>query len=141
MGGIVERIGVPMEGQPVPVASTLTGAPSTLPSDPSQTNLNQYTENPLQPAPAIPLTSANVASFSGVPEMRVGQGQEEEEEEIDPRTGRPTILTPVEHTYNPYTKSSFTQMIFNEFGDMLHKADPHVAGLLAFRVYMDKIMR
>ncbi len=37
--------------------------------------------------------------------------------------------------------NSFTQMIFNEFGDMLRKADPHVAGLLAMRIYMDKIMR
>ena len=142
MGGIVGQIGVPMEGQVVPVASTLTGAPSTLPFDPSQTNLNQYnTENPLQPVPATPLTSANVASLSGVPEMRVGQGQEEEEEQMDPYTNRPPILTPVTPHTNPYTKSSFTQMIFNEFGDMLHKADPHVAGLLAFRVYMDKIMR
>ena len=37
--------------------------------------------------------------------------------------------------------NSFTQMIFNEFGDMLRKADPHVAGLLAMRIYMDKFMR
>ena len=36
---------------------------------------------------------------------------------------------------------SFTQMVFNEFGDMLRKADPHVAGLLAMRIYMDKFMR
>ena len=37
--------------------------------------------------------------------------------------------------------NSFTQMVFNEFGDMLRKADPHVAGLLAMRIYMDKFMR
>ena len=37
--------------------------------------------------------------------------------------------------------NSFTQMVFNEFGDVLRKADPHVAGLLAMRIYMDKIMR
>ena len=36
---------------------------------------------------------------------------------------------------------SFASYVLDEFGDMLHKADPHVAGLLAFRVYMDKVMR
>ncbi len=36
---------------------------------------------------------------------------------------------------------SFASHVLDEFGDMLHKADPHVAGLLAFRVYMDKVMR
>lgn len=42
---------------------------------------------------------------------------------------------------NPFARKSFIQMIFNEFGDMLRKADPHVAGLLAMRIYMDKFMR
>ncbi len=102
----------------------------------TQMTTNQFTENPLQLAPATPLTSANVVSFSGVPEMRVGQGQEEEEE-IDPRTGRPKP----DFRDTPTYLKSFNQMIFNEFDDVLHKADPHVAGLLAFRVYMDKIMR
>ena len=36
---------------------------------------------------------------------------------------------------------SFASHVLDQFGDMLHKADPHVAGLLAFRVYMDKVMR
>tara|TARA_B100001093_G_scaffold263962_1_gene252390 strand:- start:13871 stop:15076 length:1206 start_codon:yes stop_codon:yes gene_type:complete len=36
---------------------------------------------------------------------------------------------------------SFATQVLDQFGDMLHKADPHVAGLLAFRVYMDKVMR
>ena len=36
---------------------------------------------------------------------------------------------------------SFATYVLDQFGDMLHKADPHVAGLLAFRVYMDKVMR
>jgi hypothetical protein len=38
-------------------------------------------------------------------------------------------------------RKSFATYVLDQFGDMLHKADPHVAGLLAFRVYMDKIMR
>ena len=38
-------------------------------------------------------------------------------------------------------RRSFATQVLDEFGDMLHKADPHVAGLLAFKVYMDKVMR
>jgi hypothetical protein len=41
----------------------------------------------------------------------------------------------------PNITRSFATQVLDEFGDMLHKADPHVAGLLAFRVYMDKVMR
>lgn len=41
----------------------------------------------------------------------------------------------------PGITRSFATQVLDEFGDMLHKADPHVAGLLAFRVYMDKMMR
>jgi len=37
--------------------------------------------------------------------------------------------------------ASFAIQVLDEFGDMLHKADPHVAGLLAFRVFMDKVMK
>ncbi len=36
---------------------------------------------------------------------------------------------------------SFATYVLDQFGDMLHKADPHVAGLLAFRVYMDKVLK
>ena len=35
----------------------------------------------------------------------------------------------------------FATQVLDEFGEMIHKADPHVAGLLAFRVYMDKVMK
>jgi len=41
----------------------------------------------------------------------------------------------------PNFTRSFATQVLDEFGDMLHKADPHVAGLLAFRVYMNKVMR
>ena len=60
---------------------------------------------------------------------------------------QPTNLTPYQGTINPATGQpypvlrSFVEQVLDEFGDMLHKADPHVAGLLAFRVYMDKVMR
>lgn len=43
--------------------------------------------------------------------------------------------------YDNQWNRSFATQVIDEFGDMLHKADPHVAGLLAFRVYMDKVMR
>ena len=41
----------------------------------------------------------------------------------------------------PVFTHSFVTQVLDEFGDMLHKADPHVAGLLTFRVYMDKVMK
>ena len=124
---------------PAPVAVTRPSVFSSAPPSPHPLG----NRPPGMPAPLPPAAPTNVMSFSGVPEMGIGQGQEEEEEEkMDRYTNRPPILTPVEHTYNPYTVTkSFTQMIFNEFGDMLRKADPHVAGLLAMRIYMDKFMR
>ncbi len=36
---------------------------------------------------------------------------------------------------------SFATTILNEFGDMLHKADPHTAGSVIMRVFLDKILR
>lgn len=60
---------------------------------------------------------------------------------------QPSSLTPYQGTINPATGQpypvlrSFVEQVLDEFGDTLHKADPHVAGLLAFRVYMDKMMR
>lgn len=64
---------------------------------------------------------------------------------IDPATGRPRN----QREYFEYLRQqdpatlrrSFATQVLDEFGDMLHKADPHMAGLLAFRVYMDKMMR
>ena len=38
-------------------------------------------------------------------------------------------------------RNAFVSQVLDEFGDMLHKADPHVAGLLALRVFMDKVMK
>ena len=36
---------------------------------------------------------------------------------------------------------SFVQAIYDEMGDALYKADPHVAGLIISRIYMDKFVR
>ena len=62
---------------------------------------------------------------------------------IDPATGRPYNQREYfEYVRdNPTMTRSFVTQVLDEFGDMLHKADPHVAGLLTFRVYMDKVMR
>ena len=62
---------------------------------------------------------------------------------IDPATGRPYNQREYFEYMrdNPTMTRSFVTQVLDEFGDMLHKADPHMAGLLAFRVYMDKIMR
>ena len=62
---------------------------------------------------------------------------------IDPATGRPYNQRQYFEYLrdNPTMTRSFVTQVLDEFGDMLHKADPHMAGLLAFRVYMDKVMR
>ena len=36
---------------------------------------------------------------------------------------------------------AFAMFVLNDFGDMLHKADPHVAGALAMRVFLEKMLR
>ena len=36
---------------------------------------------------------------------------------------------------------SFVQAIYDEMGDALYKADPHIAGLIISRIYMDKFVR
>mgnify|MGYP003118322880 CR=1 FL=1 len=60
---------------------------------------------------------------------------------IDPTTGRPYNQREYFEFLQRQQNKSFATYVLDEFGDMLHKADPHVAGLLAFRVYMDKMMR
>jgi hypothetical protein len=38
-------------------------------------------------------------------------------------------------------RNAFVSQVLDEFGDMLHKADPHVAGALAMRVFLEKMLR
>jgi hypothetical protein len=35
----------------------------------------------------------------------------------------------------------FVDMIFNEFGDLFHKADPHEVGSIVMGLYLDKMVR
>ena len=38
-------------------------------------------------------------------------------------------------------KRAFVSQVFDEFGDMLHKSDPHVAGAVVMRVFLEKMLR
>jgi len=38
-------------------------------------------------------------------------------------------------------RNAFVSQVLDEFGDMLHKADPHVAGAVAMRVFLEKMLR
>ena len=43
---------------------------------------------------------------------------------------------------DPYeVRNSFVDMIFNEFGDLFHKADPHEVGSIVMGLYLDKMVR
>ena len=38
-------------------------------------------------------------------------------------------------------KRAFVSQVFDEFGDMLHKADPHVVGAVVMRAFLEKMLR
>jgi hypothetical protein len=38
-------------------------------------------------------------------------------------------------------KNAFVSQVLDEFGDMLHKADPHVAGAVVMRAFLEKMLR
>ena len=38
-------------------------------------------------------------------------------------------------------KRAFVSQVFDEFGDMLHKADPHTVGAVVMRVFLEKMLR
>jgi len=42
---------------------------------------------------------------------------------------------------NMPTLKSFVDMVFNEFGDLFHKADPHEVGSIVMGLYLDKMVR
>ena len=52
---------------------------------------------------------------------------------IDKRTGQ-VVSSSIKN-------AAFASQVLDEFGDMLHKADPHVAGALAMRVFLEKMLR
>jgi len=115
--------------------------PANLPTPPAD---HMQQTPPIQPVASEQPVSPEIiqATHGSVQPM---YNQEEPTSTANPL--QPASLTHYQGTINPATGQpypvlrSFVEQVLNEFGDMLHKADPHVAGLLAFRVYMDKVMR
>lgn len=133
------------EAQSVPLPTATPAAPAPLPPPAG-----------LPPQPPVPPTDPMQQTLPmGQPVshelIEATQGSVQPMYEEQPTsTANPlqqATLTPYQGTINPATGQpypvlrSFAMQVLDEFGDMLQKADPHVAGLLAFRVYMDKIMR
>ncbi len=53
---------------------------------------------------------------------------------IDKKTGQVVSSSSIKN-------AAFAMQVLNEFGDMLHKADPHVAGAVVMRVFLEKMLR
>lgn len=126
------------------IAQTMT----QMPSMPGMGMQPTGTAQPQQPLPPTPQTVQTQLPEGQPPqpEQVIPQGQPyagTPTSMIDPATGRPYNQRQYFEYLrdNPTMTRSFVTQVLDEFGDMLHKADPHVAGLLAFRVYMDKVMR
>ena len=129
----------PAVDQVTPIAQALNALPDIRmrPTGPAQ---------PQQTFPPIPQTVQTQLPEGQPPqpEQVVPQGQPyagTPTSMIDPATGRPYNQREYFKFLQRQQNKSFATYVLDEFGDMLHKADPHVAGLLAFKVYMDKVMR
>ena len=101
--------------------------PPPLPSTPAPGYTPPVAIQPYQPMtmPVPPGVGGNVNPQPQQPNngLTAYQGR------IDPATGqRIPVLR------------SFVQAIYDEMGDALYKADPHVAGLIISRIYMDKFV-
>lgn len=145
---------------PLPTATSAPAAqlppPAGLPAPPVPAQTPQEAPAQAAPAPAVdPTLPQALGGFglengqqTGTPlspmQPQTPTGQNTVQTTLPPQ---PASLIPHQGTINPATGQpypvlrSFIEQVLDEFGDMLHKADPHVAGLLAFRVYMDKVMR
>ena len=131
-------VDVPLPGAtPAPVQAA-PAQPGALP--PGLTRATAQTSVPMQtpaPAPAAPTAPAPAAPTAPAPQQ--DPGVDHQNLTIDGiRFGSQTAF---DMALQRRMNRSFASYVLDEFGDMLHKADPHVAGLLAFRVYMDKVMR
>tara|TARA_A200000159_G_scaffold79757_2_gene73858 strand:- start:19253 stop:20209 length:957 start_codon:yes stop_codon:yes gene_type:complete len=130
-----------------PQAAPAAPAPAVDPTL-SQTLGGFGLKNGQQTGTPLPPMQFQTPTGTGFEQTKLPQGQSPAP--AAPTTAnplQPASLTHYQGTINPATGQpypvlrSFVEQVLNEFGDMLHKADPHVAGLLAFRVYMDKVMR
>ena len=131
-------------GQPVaqpaaqPAASGQQVSPEMVQAT-AQTSVPMQPPAPAAPAPT-PAAPASAAPASAAPTAPASDpGVDHQNLTIDGiRFGSQSAF---DMALQRRMNRSFATYVLNEFGDMLHKADPHVAGLLAFRVYMDKVMR
>ena len=150
--GQVPPAGIP----PAPPVPAAPAAQQTTPVEPtlSQTlggfglQTDQQTGTPLPPMQPQTITGQNTVQTT------LPQGQSPQSEEVVPQ-GQPYAGYPVSMMNNnrplnqqDYFKflqgqqnKSFVQAIYDEMGDALYKADPHVAGLIISRIYMDKFVR
>ena len=130
---------------PLPENNSLGTATGNMPVQQPQQTSQQYgsTPPPLPPGYAPNYTGAKVTPLGANPRTPVSGQTDAEGYKIvgAQQTGVPDPFQNVNWQQPQQRIKSFATYVLDEFGDMLHKADPHVAGLLAFRVYMDKIMR
>jgi hypothetical protein len=117
--------------------------PPPIPSTPAPGNI--------PPVPIIPYQHAGFANIPGTP------GNVNPQPQQDPtHGGRVDEANLTIDGVKYYTQAafdavkqreglglakSFVQAIYDEMGDALYKADPHVAGLIISRIYMDKFVR
>jgi hypothetical protein len=129
--------GYPVDGQSAQIQSTLPSSPTYAPG---------FGPNP-PPVPSTPapgyLKPAQVTDLGANPQTPVSGRTDNQGYTIvgAQQTGVPDPYQGVNWKQGNTQIKSFATYVLDQFGDMLHKADPHVAGLLAFRVYMDKVMR
>jgi hypothetical protein len=155
---VVDRATEALQGMPLQGGQTVqpnTDAAHSL----ANFGVGMQPTGPAQPMQPLP-NPGNYPLDGTMTQGTLPQGQPPQPEQVVPQ-GQPYAGYPV-NMMNPSTnrpvdqrqyaewlrqqdpatlRRSFATYVLDEFGDTLHKADPHVAGLLAFRVYMDKVMR
>ena len=47
----------------------------------------------------------------------------------------------IKHWNNKATNKSFVDMVFNQFGDLFHKANPHEVGSIIMGLYLDRMVK
>lgn len=159
--GQLPPAGLPVPPVPAQATPAAPAAPAQQPAAPVDPTLSQTLggfgfglQTDQQTGTQLPPMQPQTPTGQNSVQTTLPQGQPSEPEEVVPQ-GQPYAGYPVSMMNNnrPINQQkyfrflqgqqnkSFATYVLDEFSDMLHKADPHVAGLLAFRVYMNKVMR
>ena len=145
---------------PVPAAPAAPAATTEPPVDPvapiaqamaGMRSMEMQPTGSAEPVQPLPNPQGFSTAESVPVQTALPQGQPPQPEQVVPQ-GQPYMSsqgnshqlgTPESRqwAYENQWNKSFATYVLDQFGDMLHKADPHVAGLLAFRVYMDKVLK